>query len=169
MDDIARLNQAMPPPHDALSSVETSSTAVFSSREESTITKPTSADTSTPTVAHNDKGKRKLKTGYASSLSVTHGSASEAEVERRALRRNNLFALGEWADTTLEPSRPLKCTVRARDRQQSRRKSKQKKPLVVIRQDGRDHGSSEERDGLIVTTAPSYGSTGKLSVPSKLL
>ena len=58
IDEIVRINRALSPAHDALSSVESSSTAVFSSREESTITKPTSAGASHPTSTHNDRRKR---------------------------------------------------------------------------------------------------------------
>jgi len=157
----------MPSSQDALSSVGSSSTTVFSSRKDSTTTKPTTADTSQPMATHKDKGKHKLKTGYASSLSVTYGSASEAEIERKALRRNTLIALGGWADTDLEPGRPLKGMVRARDRQQARRRQKQKKPIVVIEQTrhNRLHAPSEN-SGLMLVTTPSYGSTGNLQYPA---
>ena len=139
---------------------------MFSSRKESTTTKLTTVDTSQPTVPGHYKGKHKLKAGYASSLSVAYGSASEVEAERKALRRDNLIALGDWADTELEPGRALRGMVRAREPRPNRRKQKQKKPIVVIEQagrlqiNGRDHAWREER-GLMLVTAPSYGGTSR--------
>ncbi|KAF2830328.1 hypothetical protein CC86DRAFT_160030 [Ophiobolus disseminans] len=164
VDEIAHLSKALSTSQDTLSSVGSPSTIVFSSRTESTVTKPTSADTSQQHSTHQDKGKRRVKSGYASSLSVTYGSASEAEVERRALCKDTLIALGDWADTELEHARPLKGVTRAKPRQQSRRMSKQKKPVIVIEQHdhahvaGRASGRGGER-GPMFTTAPTYGST----------
>jgi hypothetical protein len=151
INDIARLNQAVPLPHDTLSSVGTSSTAVFSSRDESTVTKPTSTGT------YHNKGKGKLKTGYSSSLSGTHGSASEAEFSCTALRRDNLLAVGDWADSELDVPRPLKGTARAKERQQPRRKLKNKKPIVVIEQDHCPGGHSERYSNTALTVSPSSG------------
>jgi hypothetical protein len=155
INDIALLNQATFLPNDTLSSVGTSSTAVFSHHDESTITKPTSAGTQ-----HN-KGKGKLRTVYSSSLSGTHGSASEAEVGCAVQRRDNLLAIGDWADSELDASRPLKGTVRAKQRQQPRRKPKHKKPIVVIEQDNRARGHADICNGPSLTTSPLYKGIGK--------
>jgi hypothetical protein len=110
-----------------------------------------------------------MKTGYASSLSGTYGSASEAELELTARRRNNLFALGDWADAELETTAPLKGKIRARDRRQTRHGSKQKKPIVVIEQEVRPATNnsvvaSREHRALTLSSVPSYGSIGAIDV-----
>jgi hypothetical protein len=87
-----------------------------------------------PPASQEDKGKHKMKSGYTSSLSVTYGSASEAEAERGALRRFSLTDMGHWANTNSEPTRPLKGSARAKEHQQARRMSKHKKPVVIIEQ-----------------------------------
>jgi hypothetical protein len=134
LDDIVRLNQMAARSVDAVSSVGTTSTAVFTHREESTDTKPTSTNTYPQPKASIAKGKDKLESGYTSSISGNYGSASEAEVERGALRRNSLFAIGDWMDPQLNSSRPLKGTIRAKERVQIRGTLKRKKPIVVIEQ-----------------------------------
>jgi len=105
-----------------------------------------------------------MRTGYASSLSAAYGSASEAEMEHTALRRNNLTALGHWADADLETTPPLKGRVRAKDRRQTRYRLKQKKPVVVIEQEVRPtEGTvveSPEQHAFTLSTVPSYGSIG---------
>jgi hypothetical protein len=137
LDDITRLNHASLSALDAVSSSGTSNTAVFSSHEESVVTKPTSAETDHGTYARVDKGKAKMNTGYCSSLSGTHGSASEAEAEQRILRRNHLLAMGDWASSELESSQPLRGAARAKKRQQRRYQPRRKKPVVVIEQSDR--------------------------------
>jgi hypothetical protein len=132
---------------------------VFSSPNESTVTKPTSMGTNL------NKGKGKLRTGYSSSLSGTHGSASEAEVECTTLQRDDLLAIGGWADSELEASRPLKGTVRAKERQQPRRKHKCKKPIVVIEQDDRAGGHVDRCNGHTLTNFSSYKGTDRLYYP----
>ncbi|EAT78314.2 hypothetical protein SNOG_14443 [Parastagonospora nodorum SN15] len=134
LGDIVRLNQMAARSGDTASSVATSSTAVFTHREESTVTKPTSTDTYPRPKAPTAKGKGKLGGSFASSLSGNNGSASEAEVERGALRRNSLFAIGDWADPQPTSSRALKGTIRAKERLQIHGTSKRKKPIVVIEQ-----------------------------------
>ncbi|KAH8722638.1 hypothetical protein GQ44DRAFT_355182 [Phaeosphaeriaceae sp. PMI808] len=167
IDDIARLNRAVSPVYAALSSLGTSSMAVFSSHEESTLTQPTSTGTNYLSNLPNDKGKGKCKVSYASSLSGTHGSASEVDIERKVLRRDNLLAMGDWADNELEHSRPLKGTARAKERQQPRRKGRHKKPVVVVEQNNRVHSLSETCtesvvvDESMATSTPPRNSTDK--------
>jgi hypothetical protein len=119
VDEIACLDRAIPSSHGTQSSVGSSSTIVLSSDRESAATKPTSADTINPPVSQKDKGKHRPKSGYTSSLSVTYGSASEADAERGALRKSSLTVVGHWADTDSAPKRPLKGSARAKERQQS--------------------------------------------------
>jgi hypothetical protein len=159
INDIARLNQVASAHRNALSSVGTSSTVVFSSRDESTVTKPTSNGTN-----HN-KGKGKLDMGYCSSLSGTHGSASEVEVNCTTLRRDNLLAMGDWVDSELDTSRPLRGAARAKERQQPHRKLKHKKPIVVIEQDHRAGGHLGRCSGTTFLTSPSCKGTGKSRKP----
>jgi hypothetical protein len=151
--------------HGTISTTGSSSQPRSSSHGESTTTKPTSATTFLPTT-YKDTGKHKMKTGYASSLSGTYGSASEAEVELTAHRRNNLFALGDWANAELETTAPLKGKIRARDRRQTRHGSKQKKPIVVIEQEVRPVTKNSvvalrEHRALTLSSVPSYDSIGK--------
>lgn len=160
IDGIARLNRIVSSGPGDLSSVGTSSIGVFSSHEESTITKPTSTGTNLLSYERRDK----LKHDYASSLSGTHGSASEGDVECRALRRNNLIAIGDWADTETEHNRPLRGSARAKERQQVRRKLKYKKPVVVIEQNNRVVGQSEKGSEYMATTPHSHSTTGRLSI-----
>jgi hypothetical protein len=103
LDDIVRLNQNSFPLGDTLCSDTNSSTAIFSIREDSTITKPTSIDTYYG-AKRLYKGKCKPKSSSTSSLSGNNGSASEAEVERRARRRNSLFAIRDWANQGIDRS-----------------------------------------------------------------
>jgi hypothetical protein len=159
ISDIVRLNQVVSAHHDALSSVGTSSTAVFSSRDESTVTKPTSTGTN-----HN-KGKGKLNTGYSSSLSGTHGSASEAEVNCTTLRRDKLLAMCDWVDSELDISRPLRGTARAKECQQPHPKLKHKNPIVVIEQDHRAGGHLDRCSGTAFITSPSCKDTGRSHSP----
>jgi hypothetical protein len=154
INDIARLNQVASTYHGALSSVGTSSTAVFSPRDESTVTKPTSTGT------NYNKGKGKLNTGYSSSLSGTHGSASEAEVNSTTLRRDSLLAMGGWAASELDLPRPLRGAARAKERQQLHRKLKHKKPIVIIEQDHRAGGHLSKYSGTAFVTSPSCKGTG---------
>ena len=147
-----RLNQMAARSVDVESSVGTSSTAVFTHREESTDTKPTSTNTYPRPKAPIAKGKGKLERGYTSSVSGNYGSASEAEVERGALRRNSLFAIGDWIDPHLSSSRPLKGTIRAKERVQTRGTSKRKKPVVVIEQGRHVIKPLRQHDTDIITT-----------------
>ncbi|KAH6289556.1 hypothetical protein HBI39_209990 [Parastagonospora nodorum] len=142
LGDIVRLNQMAARSGDTASSVATSSTAVFTHREESTVTKPTSTDTYPRPKAPTAKGKGKLGGSFASSLSGNNGSASEAEVERGALRRNSL----------------------AKERLQIHGTSKRKKPIVVIEQGRhvvkpiRQHNDT---DVITTTVASSQRNAGK--------
>ncbi|KAH3904398.1 hypothetical protein HBI56_232230 [Parastagonospora nodorum] len=164
LGDIVRLNQMAARSGDTASSVATSSTAVFTHREESTVTKPTSTDTYPRPKAPTAKGKGKLGGSFASSLSGNNGSASEAEVERGALRRNSLFAIGDWADPQPTSSRALKGTIRAKERLQIHGTSKRKKPIVVIEQGRhvvkpiRQHNDT---DVITTTVASSQRNAGK--------
>ncbi|KAH7384698.1 hypothetical protein BKA66DRAFT_462693 [Pyrenochaeta sp. MPI-SDFR-AT-0127] len=130
MDEIAHLNRAMSPGHDAHSSLGTSSTAVFSTHDESTVTKPTSTGTVYP--HHIYKGKGKAKAPYASSLSVAHGSGSEADAQHQTTRRDDLLAMGDWAASDLNPAGILKGSARAKKRCQHGRCTASKKPSVKI-------------------------------------
>lgn len=89
-----------------------------------------------PHKAYNGKGKEKARLSYASSLSATHGSASEPEVERRAVRRGDLLAMGGWAAHDAAPTPPLRGAVR-KERYPPRRTHGHKKPRVIIKQEAR--------------------------------
>ncbi|KAF2643626.1 hypothetical protein P280DRAFT_516019 [Massarina eburnea CBS 473.64] len=143
-DDIVRLNRAASPSHDGSSTIGTLTTAVFSSYKESSGTKPTSAGTSYPV-----GGKGKAVATYASSLSATHGSISEAE----AGKEHTFVGIGDWvAREDSDAVRRLRGSARARKRPRISH-PKHKKPVVVIQQDIRQDSpylaTSEDEDSPI--------------------
>lgn len=139
IDELIDLNrQRSPPPVDA-SSAGTLTTTLFSSHKPSTVTKQTSAGTSYPVDGYAGKGKAVAT--YASSLSATHGSGSDTELE--AIRDEALFGVGDWADGPAA-SRTLKGSARARRRPRPVRRLKHKKPVVIIQQDGTGSASDED-------------------------
>ena len=133
IDELIHLNRALSPLPVVASSSGTLTSTVFSSRKESTGTKPTSAGTSYPV----DGYKGKAVATYASSVSATHGSGSEAEAELEALRDSALVGVGDWS---ADP--PLKGSARARKRPRVNRRPKHKKPVVIIQQEGTGSASS---------------------------
>ncbi|KAK7179766.1 hypothetical protein DPSP01_003241 [Paraphaeosphaeria sporulosa] len=135
LDELVDLNRTEPPSHDFPSTVGTLTTTVLSSQKESSITKPTSAGTSYIVDGYTGKGKGKIVKTYASSLSATHGSGSEAEAEQD----NVLIGVGDQFESST-----LKGAARARKRQQAHRISRPKKVPLVIHYDGPAHVSSEE-------------------------
>ena len=152
MDEIARLDQATLPAQDALSSLESTSTAVFSIKDESTATKPTSTGTPYPNYVYRDKDKGRRKPPYASSLSVAYGSGSEAELEQHMARRDALLAMGDWATGDLIPNEPLKGAARAKTRNRHKWQPKQKKPVIgIIRPSGKDKALPNGDDEAVVT------------------
>jgi hypothetical protein len=56
-------------------------------------------------------------------------------VERRAVRRGDLLAMGGWAVDDTAPSPPLRGAVRAKERHPPRRPHGHKKPKVIIEQE----------------------------------
>ncbi|KAJ4371159.1 hypothetical protein N0V83_004375 [Neocucurbitaria cava] len=166
MDDIARLDRVTSLAYDTLSSLGTSSTAVFSTHEGSTVTKPTS--TGTPYYNHSPKGKGKARVSYASSLSVAYGSGSEAEAQRNSARGNALLAMGGWAAGGSVPAEPLKGAARAKTRHRSYRQAKAKKPDVkIIHHQSPPNASLETDDGVVdqdqvVAIAHGHGASGEL-------
>ncbi|KAF2193737.1 hypothetical protein K469DRAFT_241794 [Zopfia rhizophila CBS 207.26] len=110
-------------------------TSFFSSHKGSSVTKPTSAGTSYPI---EGKGKDKAVATYASSLSATHGSGSDTELE--AIRDNALFGVGDWIGDGARTPRMPKGSTRTIKRP---RRPKAKKPVVI--QQTR-HGSASEED-----------------------
>ena len=157
LEDIVRLQRAASPTDDILSSVGTTSIAVFSSRKESYGTKPTSGGTSYPLDLRNGKGKGVAT--YASSLSATHGSGSEAE----AGQRDALIGIGDWTGDDPVTARPLKGAARARKRQRANRSSRPKKPVIIIQHQVPGHTSSAEDESLATATITPSHAKGALS------
>ncbi|KAF2655186.1 hypothetical protein K491DRAFT_434064 [Lophiostoma macrostomum CBS 122681] len=120
------------------SSAGTLTSTVFSSHKPSTITKPTSA-------GRSYAGKDKAIATYESSLSATHGSGSDSELE--TVQDNALTGVGDWAVDA--GTRTLKGSARARRRPRPTRRPKHKKPVVVIQQDGT--GRAYDKDTISVT------------------
>lgn len=133
LDDIVRLARAVPPLRDVPSSLGTLTTTAISTFRESSGTKPTSTATSYPI-----EGKGKGVLTYESSLSATHGSASEAEAEKE----QDFVGIGDWTGDV-----PLKGASRARKRgNRPNRRSKQKKPVVIIQHEGPSNASPKEEE-----------------------
>ncbi|KAF2449624.1 hypothetical protein P171DRAFT_196736 [Karstenula rhodostoma CBS 690.94] len=134
LDELVDLNRAGPP-HDFPSTMGTHTTTVLSSQKESSVTKPTSAGTSYIVDGYTGKGKGKIVKTYASSLSATHGSGSEAEAEQD----NVLFGVGDQFESST-----LRGAARARKRPRANRVSRPKKVPLVIHYNGPVHASSGE-------------------------
>jgi hypothetical protein len=159
LEDIIELQRAASPTHDVPSSVGTIPTAVFSSRKESNGTKPTSGGTSYP--LEHYRGKGKAVATYASSLSATHGSGSELDVEQEKA----LVGIGDWTGDGPVTPRPLKGAARARKRPRANRCSRQKKPVIVIQQHRVPEyaSSGEEEESPTATHVACSNGKGALS------
>lgn len=156
-DDLLQLSQAS---SSASTSVGSSPTAVFSSREPSNVTKPTSYGTSYP--AHDYNGEGKVDTMYAASLSATHGSESEAEVEYDDARCIALLGTGAWSSGTQTHGSCLRKLENAKIRSSKIRLSKAlphrlKKPSIVLHQDATSACQDEEQPP---TAAPAQMGAG---------
>ena len=143
-DELVQLNQASTP---MSSSIGSSPTADFSSREPSIVTKPTSYGTNYP--AHDYNGGDKTDVAYPSSLSATHGSGSEAEVEHEDARGHSLLGAGAWTSSHQAKSSCLRGDRRAR--LSTKLRSRKKYP-VVLHQHGWN-GVSTVQDGESNLTA----------------
>jgi hypothetical protein len=139
-DDLVRLNQARSLANDMSMSTGSASTAVFSSHEASTATKPTSAGTSYP--VYDPKGKSKATAIYPSSLSATHGSGSESDLERESSQKIDLLGTGSWMSDNLASRQVLKDDTKARPRTYRRSVFRHKKPTIVVHQDIADPGTA---------------------------
>ncbi|KAF3044428.1 hypothetical protein E8E12_010564 [Didymella heteroderae] len=82
-------------PSSATVSVASSPNEVFSSREPSIATRPTSYGASYPAHGYNKEGRG--NTVYAASLSATHGSESEPEAELSDALDAALLGTGAWS------------------------------------------------------------------------
>ncbi|KAL5394788.1 hypothetical protein PMIN06_006340 [Paraphaeosphaeria minitans] len=147
LDELVDLNRAEARSHGFPSTVGTLTTTVLSSQKESSITKPTSAGTSYIVDGYTGKSKGKIVDGYtckgkgkivktyASSLSATHGSGSEAEAEQDHV----LLGVGDQFE-----GNTLRGAARARKRPRAERILRPKKVPLVIHYDGPLHVFSEE-------------------------
>jgi hypothetical protein len=124
-DDVP-LSQA---PSQATTSVGSSPTAVFSSRQPSVITRPTSYGTDYPAHGYNKEGKE-----YAPSLSATHGSGSETEAEHNDPLGATLFGAGAWSSSHKAQGQLLRRHEHAKVRFSKSLPHRVKKPPVVLHQ-----------------------------------
>lgn len=100
--ELVDLTRAGAPSRSLPSTLGTLTTTAFSSQKESSVTKPTSAGTSYVVDGYTGKGKSKVVKTYASSMSATHGSGSEAEADQD----NALAGVGDQFEVnTLRGSR----------------------------------------------------------------
>jgi hypothetical protein len=125
LEDLVQLQRTTSPNTETSSSVCTP-TSVFTSRNESSGTKPTSGGTSYP--LENYHGKGKAVATYASSLSATYGSGSEAEAEQDYA----LVGIGQWAGEGPATTRLPKERSKARKRPRENRSMKLKKPVIIV-------------------------------------
>lgn len=150
LDALVRLHQARPPVSDAAASDGSTSTAVFSSLEASSDTKPTSTSTNYP--LYDTEGKCKETIEYSSSLSATHGSGSEAELDMKASQRIDLLGTGSWMSDNSTSKHILKDPTRSRPRNHKKSWSRKKKPPVIVHQDPLSSNlEGASRDGVAVT------------------
>lgn len=154
--ELIHLHQAASPHPVVASSSDTRTTTVFSSRKDSTATKPTSASTSYPVESYAVKGK--VVATYPSSLSATQGSASEAEAEIDAARDNFLVGVGDWTADGPIAALPLKGSARARKRQHMNRRPKHKKPVVLIHQSSSGCTLSDDEGSAVAKLETPRGS-----------
>lgn len=134
-----RLSQAS---SSATTSVGSSPTAVFSSREPSIVTKPTSYGTSYPAHGYNKQGK--ADSTYAASLSATRGSGSEAEVELDDALHTTLLGTGAWLSSPQAQGQVLRRREHARIRLSEVLHLRHKKPTIILHQRDRDVASSHQ-------------------------
>lgn len=145
-DDLLQLNDAF---SSASTSVGSSPTAVFSFRESSIVTKPTSQGTDYPVHDYSIKGKAQVE--YASSLSASHGSELDAEAEHDNARRTALLGTGAWSSS----QNHVHCLRREENTKVRLSKllpDRRKKPTVVLHQSKMSKASSRQ-DGRVRSTA----------------
>ena len=141
IDELVELNrQSSYVPLD-LSSTGTPTSTLYTSTKPSTNTKPTSAGTSYRVDNHLGKGTTNVN--YASSLSATHGSESDSELDAS---RDTLLGVGGWAGAESGEVQLLKGPAKARRRPRPIRRLKEKKPPVVVHQEAVDSASDEDED-----------------------
>ncbi|KAF1922970.1 uncharacterized protein M421DRAFT_335609 [Didymella exigua CBS 183.55] len=136
-------------------SLESSPTALFSTREPSITTKPTSYGTDY--LGHGQNKKSKADTTYTASLSATHGSGSEAEAEAghdNALDAT-LFGAGAWSTSHQGQGQSLRRHEHARVRLSKSLPYRIKKPPVVLHQITSNAGSERHRTDPRTTIPPS--------------
>lgn len=155
-DSLLLLNEAS---SSTSTSEESSPTTVFSSREPTIVTKPTSHGTSYPVPDYNGGGKKNV--AYPSSLSATHGSGSEAEIDHDDAHDAYLLGTGAW--TSSRQTIPPCLRGDRRIRLSKVLPSRTKKPTVVLHQSKRKEASALQEPGLGTTFAPLQIDTGKSS------
>jgi hypothetical protein len=127
-DDLVLLDQARSIICDTAASTSSAPTGVFSSREASSDTKHTSICTSYP--LYDSEGKRRDTVNYSSSLSATHGSGSEAELEMEASQRIDLIGTGSWMSNNSTSKSISKDSTRRRPRDRKRDGSRKKRSIA---------------------------------------
>jgi hypothetical protein len=128
-DDLVHLDQARSLIGDTAASTSSASTGMPRSREASSDTKHTSIGTSYP--LYDPEGKRRDTVNYSSSLSVTYGSGSEAELEMEANQRIDLIGTGSWMSENSTSKSISKSSTRRRPRGRKGDGSR-KKPSIAF-------------------------------------
>lgn len=147
LEELVHLNRSASRAGDTASSLGSRTTSVFSSRKESSITKPTSAGTS---YVIDDK----VIATYASSVSATHGSASEAETDHDTA----LFGIGDQFGFESTPLSGL-----GKRSQTKNSKTKCKKPVLVIHHEHPLQSSSDEETLAIINQSSRRSGKGMYS------
>ncbi|KAF1969538.1 hypothetical protein BU23DRAFT_236731 [Bimuria novae-zelandiae CBS 107.79] len=160
LEELVDLNRTDQASREYPSTLGTLTTTVFSSQKESSITKPTSAGTSYVVDGYTGKGKSKVVKTYASSLSATHGSGSEAEAEQD----NALFGVGDQFE-----GNTLKGSARARKRLRVNNIAKPKKvPLIIHYGRPVQVSSGEDLDPVIQQSSQRSSKETKYLRPRRL-
>lgn len=133
LEELVHLKRSASRAGDTASSLGSRTTSVFSSRKESSVTKPTSAGTS---YVIDDKVAT-----YASSVSATYGSASEAETDHDTA----LVGIGDQFDSDSVPLSGL-----GKRSQIKKSRAKCKKPVLVIHHEHPLPSSEEDETHAII-------------------
>lgn len=138
----------------ATTSVISSRSAEFTSREPSVLTKLTSYGTNH--LIYNDQDERKTIAAYTASLSASHGSVSGDELEHDEALHTTLSYMGTWSSGPQAQGQCLRKHDKARTRLSKDLPNRLKKPTVILHQSKPDAKSTPNGIGptSLSTSAP---------------
>lgn len=130
----------------------------FSSHEPTVITKPTSNGTNYH--GYNYMHRDKTDVTYATSLSASHGSASDEDIEHDDALHDTLLYMGEWSSSQRTQDRCLRKRENAKVRLSRTLPDRVKKPPIDLHQNGQ-HSTSVDRETVLpIETSPALNESG---------